>query len=119
MPSIGNALKKAVPGILKATGSNVVIRFVTVGSYNTSTGAVSESNTDVTVKALVDDVSRSEVNDLISQQDKRVLIAAKDVTSTQTTKDKVLISNVVHQIIQVDSEEASGVAVTFTLFVRA
>ena len=32
MPSIGNALKKAVPGILKATGSNVVIRFVTVGS---------------------------------------------------------------------------------------
>ena len=73
MPSIGNALKKAVPGILKATGSDVVIRFVTVGSYNTSTGAVSESNTDVTVKALVDDVSRSEVNDLINQQDKRVL----------------------------------------------
>ena len=73
MPSIGNALKKAVPGILKATGSDVVIRFVTVGSYNTSTGAVSESNTDVTVKALVDDVSKSEVNDLINQQDKRVL----------------------------------------------
>ena len=106
MPSIGNALKKAVPGILKATGSDVVIRFVTVGSYNTSTGAV-------------DDVSRSEVNDLINQQDKRVLFAAKDVTSTPTTKDKVLISNVVHQIVQVDSEEASGVAVTFTLFVRS
>jgi hypothetical protein len=30
-----------------------------------------------------------------------------------------LISNVVHQIIQVDSEEASGIAVTFTLFVRS
>ena len=119
MPSLGNALKKAVPKILKATGSNVVIRFVTVGSYNTSTGAVSESNTDVTVKALVDDVSRSEVNDLINQQDKRVLFAAKDVTSTPTTKDKVLISNVVHQIIQVDSEEAAGITVTFTLIVRS
>ena len=73
MPSLGNALKKAVPGILKATGSDVTIRFVTVGNYNTSSGAVSESNTDVTVKALVDDFSRSELNYLINQQDKRVL----------------------------------------------
>ena len=119
MPSIGNALKKAVPGILKATGSDVIIRFVTVGSYNTSTGKAQEFKNDIKIKALVDDVSRSEVNDLINQQDKRVLFAAKDVTSTPTTKDKVLISNVVHQIIQVDSEEASGVAVTFTLFVRS
>ena len=119
MPSIGNALKKAVPGILKATGSNVIIRFVTVGSYNTSTGAVSESNTDVTIKALVEAVTRSEVNDLINQEDKRVLIAAKDVNTTPTTKDKVLINSIVHQIITVDTTEAAGVAVTFSLIVRS
>ena len=119
MASIGNAFKKAVPVILKATGSDVTIRFVTVGTYNTTTGVAAESNTDVTVKALVDDVSRSEVNDLINQEDKRILVAAKDLTSTPTTKDKVVISNVVHQIVDINTEKASGVSVTFTLFVRS
>lgn len=119
MASIGNAFKKAVPGILKATGSDVTIRFVTVGTYNTTTGVAAESNTDVTVKALVDDVSKSEVNDLINQEDKRILVSSKDLTSTPTTKDKVVISNVVHQIVDINTEKASGVSVTFTLFVRS
>ena len=112
-------LKNAIPGVLKATGSDVTLRFVTIGDYNETNGNVSESNTDVTLKALVDNISSSEVSGLINQGDKRVLIAAKDVTSTPTTKDKVLINNVVHQIIQVDSEEAAGIAVTFTLIVRS
>ena len=46
---------------------------------------------------------------------KRVLIAAKDVTTTPTTKDKVLINNIVHQIITVDTTEAAGIAITFIL----
>ena len=119
MPSIGTAFKNAVPGLFKATGSNIILRFVTVGSYNESTGSVVESNTDVTIKALVEDVTKSEVNDLINQEDKRVLIPAKEVNTTPTTKDKVLINNVIHQIITVDTTEAAGVAVTFSLIVRS
>ena len=61
----------------------------------------------------------SDLNDIINQEDKRILVAAKDLTSTPTTKDKVVISNVVHQIVDINTEKASGVSVTFTLFVRS
>jgi DNA replication initiation complex subunit (GINS family) len=64
-------------------------------------------------------ISKTEVNDLINENDKRVLIAAKDVNTTPTTKDKVLINNIVHQIITVDTTEAAGLAITFTLIVRS
>ena len=112
-------LKNAIPGVIKATGSDIVLRFVTLGTYNQSTGSVTESNTDVTIKGLVDNISKFEVNDLINQNDKRVLIAAKDVNTTPTTKDKILINNIVHQIITVDTTEAAGLAITFTLIVRS
>jgi|TARA_R100000152_G_C6600043_1_gene57489 hypothetical protein len=112
-------LKNAIPGVLKATGSDITLRFVTIGNYNETNGTVSESNTDVNIKALVEGVTKSEVNDLINQEDKRVLIAAKDVNTTPTTKDKVLINNIIHQIITVDTTEAAGVAITFTLIVRS
>ena len=46
-------LKNAIPGVLKATGSDITLRFVTIGDYNETNGTVSESNTDVSVKALV------------------------------------------------------------------
>ena len=112
-------LKNAIPGVLKATGSDITLRFVTIGDYNETNGTVSESNTDVSIKALVDNISKTEVNDLINENDKRVLIAAKDVTTTPTTKDKVLINNIIHQIINVDTTEAAGIAITFTLIVRS
>lgn len=112
-------LKNAIPGVLKATGSDITLRFVTIGDYNETNGTVSKSNTDVPIKALVDNISKTEVNDLINENDKRVLIAAKDVTITPTTKDQVLINNIVHQIISVDTTEAAGIAITFTLIVRS
>ena len=112
-------LKNAIPGVLKATGSDVKLRFDTIGDYNETNGTVSESNTDVTLKALVDNISSSEVSGLINQGDKRVLIAAKDVDTVPTNKDKVLINNIIHQIISIDSTEATGIAVTFTLIVRS
>lgn len=112
-------LKNAIPGVLKTTGSDITLRFVTIGDYNETNGTVSESNTDVNIKALVEGVTKSEVNDLINQEDKRVLIAAKDVNTTPTTKDKVLINNIIHQIITVDTTEAAGVAIIFNLIVRS
>tara|TARA_R100001510_G_C7606076_1_gene171172 strand:+ start:552 stop:908 length:357 start_codon:yes stop_codon:yes gene_type:complete len=114
-----NKLKNAIPGVLKATGRDITIRFVTTGDYNENTGSVIESNTDELVKALVDNISKNEVNDLINENDKRILIAAKDINTIPSTKDKILIDNVIHQIIQVDSLEAAGIAITFTLIVRS
>ena len=116
--SIASALKKAASKTLKKLGGNVTIRQVTAGAYNTTTGAIAESTSDTTIKGFLSNVNRSEVNNLIESQDKRLTIAAKDLTYIPTTKDRVLISNVEFKIIQVIQNEQNNVAISFDLVLR-
>ena len=116
--SLANALKKAASKTLGALGGDVTIRQVTAGSYNTTTGAITESTSDTTIKGVVSNVTRNEVNDLIESQDKRVTISAGDLTFAPTTKDRVVISNVEFKIIQVITEEQFNIPVKFDLILR-
>ena len=116
--SIASALKKAASKTLKKLGGNVTIRQVTAGAYNTTTGAITESTSDTTIKGVLSNVNRSEVNNLIESQDKRLTIAAKDLTYIPTTKDRVLISNIEFKIVQVIQNEQNNTAVSFDLILR-
>ena len=113
--SLANALKTAASKTLKKLGGDVTIRRVTAGAYNTTTGAITESTSDTTVKGALSNVNRSEVNDLIESQDKRLIIASKDISFVPTTKDRVLISNVEFKVIQVITNEQDNTPISFDL----
>ena len=55
MPNFASAVQKAINKVasIEGFGANVTVRYITAGSYNTSTGAISESNSDVVVKAVL------------------------------------------------------------------
>ena len=110
--SLANALKKAASASLKKLGGDVTIRQVTAGAYNTTTGAISESTSDTTIKGALSNVSRNQVNDLVESQDKLLTISAGDLTFAPTTKDRVVISNVEFKIIQVITNEQNNTAVS-------
>ena len=116
--SLANALKKAASRTLSKLGGDVTIRQVTAGTYNTTTGAITESTSDTTVKGALSDVQRSEVNDLIESQDKKLIIAAKDISFVPTTKDRVVISSVEFKIISVSTNEQNNTPITFELILR-
>lgn len=116
--SLANALKKAASKTLSKLGGDVTIRKVTAGSYNTTTGAITESTSDTVVKGALSGVQRSEVNDLIESQDKRLIIASKDIDFVPTTKDRVLISGVEFKIIQVITNEQNNTPISFDLILR-
>ena len=116
--SLANALKKAASKTLSKLGGDVTIRRVTAGSYNTTTGSITESTSDTTIKGVLDNVSRSEVNDLIESQDKILTISAGDLTFVPTTKDRVVISSVEFKIIQVITNEQNNTPVSFDLILR-
>ena len=116
--SLANALKKAASASLKKLGGNVTIRQVTAGAYNTTTGAISESTSDTTIKGALSNVSRNQVNDLIESQDKLLTISAGDLTFVPTTKDRVVISSVEFKIVQVITNEQNNTAVSFDLILR-
>ena len=116
--SLANALKKAASKTLSKLGGDVTIRRVTAGAYNTTTGAIRESTSDTTVKGALTNVNRSEVNDLIESQDKRLIIASKDLSFVPTTKDRVVISNVEFKVIQVVTNEQNNIPISFDLILR-
>tara|TARA_R100001086_G_scaffold35601_1_gene16120 strand:+ start:121 stop:474 length:354 start_codon:yes stop_codon:yes gene_type:complete len=116
--SLANALKKAASKTLSKLGGDVTIRQVTAGSYNTTTGAITESTSDTTIKGVLDNVSRSQVNDLIESQDKILTISANDLTFVPTTKDRVVISSVEFKIISISVNEQNNTPISFELVLR-
>jgi len=117
--SLSNSLRKVANKVVGKFGGDVTVRIVTGGSYNTTTGAITESESDATVKGVLSDVALREVNELVQAGDKRLVIAASAVTTAPETKDRIVISSVVHQVIQVNTTEQDNTAIVYELILRA
>lgn len=116
---LAQSLEKVAGNVIDALGADVTIRYVTAGSYNTTTGAITETTSDTAIKGVVQAISQREVNDLIQASDKRLIVAAKELATAPETKDRVVISTVVHQIIQVQTVDQDNTAITYELVLRA
>ena len=90
--SIANALKKVLS--TKKLSADITFRSVSAGSYNTTTGIITETNTDTSIRGILEDINNREVNELIEATDKKIIIAAASLSSTPTTKDKVIVGSV-------------------------
>ena len=117
--ALSSSLRKVASKVVSKFGGDVTVRIVTGGSYNTTTGTITESESDSTVKGVLSDVSLREVNELIQAGDKRLLIAAAAVSTAPETKDRVVISSVVHQVIQVNITEQANTAIVYELILMA
>ena len=69
---IASSLKKVANKTIMKFGGDIIIRRTTETSYDITDGAIIKNTTDTTVKGLLENVTNTEVNDLISQSDKKV-----------------------------------------------
>jgi len=115
------AIQKAVQNVtdIPGIGEDVTLRTVTLGSYNTTTGVIAESTSDTTVKAVMEEIRASEVNELIQADDRKCMIAAGAVSSAPSTADRVVVGSVNHQIIRVETIKQAGIALSYKLILRA
>ena len=117
--ALATPLRKVASKLMAKFGGTATICRVTPGIYNATTGTVTETTTDTTVRGVLEDVKAREVNELVQASDKRLIIAAADVTAAPSTVDRVLISSISHQIIRVDTIEQDNTAITYELILRA
>ena len=117
--SIANAFKKVANKTIMKFGGDIIIRRTTDSTYDMTDGEIIKDTTDTTVKGLLENVVNSEVNDLISQSDKKLNVSAQDLSFTPTTKDKIIISSIEYKIIQIDSDTALNEDVKYTFYLRA
>ena len=117
--ALAGSLRKTASKLMSKFGGDATIRTVTTGVYNPVTGTASESTSDTTVKGVVEDVSAREVGDLIQAGDRRLTIAAADVTAAPTTADRIIISGVTYQVVRITTIEQDNQPITYELILRA
>ena len=115
---IATSLKKVINKTVMKFGGDVTIKRTIASEYNAETGEVVKNKTETTIKGLLENVSNSEVNDLITQNDKKVTVSAKDLTFVPTTKDILVISSIEYQIIQIEIETAENINVSYIFYLR-
>ena len=114
--SIANALKKVLS--TKKLSADITFRSVSAGSYNTTTGIITETNTDTSIRGILEDINNREVNELIEATDKKINIAAASLSSTPTTKDKVIVGSVTYSIIRIETNQLANDKLTFVCYLR-
>jgi len=114
--SIANALKKVLSN--KKLSADITFRSVSAGSYNTTTGVITETNTDTSIRGILEDINNREVNELIEATDKKINIAAASLSSTPTTKDKVIVGSVTYSIIRIETNQLANDKLTFVCYLR-
>lgn len=117
--ALAGSLRKTATKLMSKFGGDVTLRTVTPGIYNPTTGTASEVTSDVTIKGVLEDVNAREVNDLIQASDRRLAIAAADVTATPTAADRVIISGVTYQVVRIATIEQDNQPITYELILRA
>jgi hypothetical protein len=111
-------LRKVASKLMARFGGVATLRRVTPGVYNPTTGTVSESISDITVRGVLEDVNLREVNDLIQAGDKRLIVAAADTAAVPTMADRVIISGRTLQVIEVRTIEQDNEPITYELILR-
>jgi hypothetical protein len=117
--TLANPLRKVASKLMAKFGGVVTINRVTAGVYNPATGTASEVVAGTVVRGVMEDVNVREVNDLIQSGDKRLTIAAADLTVAPSTADRVAVGAVTHQIIRVTTIEQDNTPITHELILRA
>jgi hypothetical protein len=123
--ALADSLRKVANKAITKFGGDVTIQSVSLGSYNSATGAATETITTKTVKGILEDVKATELrkpstveNRQIRSDDKKLTIAALNLSSAPSLQDKIVISNITYGIITIETIEQANVAIAYELILR-
>lgn len=116
--ALATSLRKTASKLMARFGGEVTFRRITTGAYNTTTGAATQTASSTTVRGVLEDVTEREVSDLVKSSDKKLTIAAADLSFEPSVSDQVTVSSRVMQIIQVNKIEQDNTAIVFEIFLR-
>ena len=111
--------RQASSNILKAFGGAVTYQQIASGTYRTATGTVSELVTSHSIVGFLENVKKSEVDELLQQNDKKLTVTRGDIDFEPTPVDRVVISGVTYSVIAVDKDMVEGQDINYFIYLRA
>ena len=111
--------RQASSNILKAFGGAITYQQIESGTYRTATGTVSELVTEHAIVGFFENVKRSEVSELVQQNDKKLTITRGDIDFEPTPTDRIIVAGVTYNVIAVDKDMVEGQDINYFLYLRA
>ena len=116
---LADSLRSVASSVYTKFGTSVTVSIISHTTYDTSSGKVLTAITEASVKAIISDVTeKNEKDTLLKVGDKKVKIAAADVTTKPSTKDRVKLNNVVLEIVEIRTTELEGKDITYEIYCR-
>ena len=116
--ALAGSLRKVASKLMSKFGGEVTFRRVTSGIYNPTTGTAASTVSTTTVRGVLEDVNEREVNDLVKGTDKKLTVAAADLSFEPSVSDQVTAASRVMQIVRVERIEQDNTAIVFEIFLR-
>lgn len=116
--ALAGSLRKVASKLMSKFGGEVTFRRITSGIYNPTTGTAASTVSTTTVRGVLEDVNEREVNDLVKGTDKKLTVAAADLSFEPSVSDQVTAASRVMQIVRVEKIEQDNTAIVFEIFLR-
>lgn len=113
------SLRRTVQRVMRKIGTEAVIRRVTVGTYDTTTGTGTDTEQDYEIVGRLDDYTDRElVNTNVRAGDRKFTCAAADVAFEPVVSDKVTLAEVEYDVVNVRREMAQHLPAMYVLQIR-
>lgn len=118
MTVLDTAIRKAAKQALAKLGTSVSVRVLTAGSYDTATGAATDTTADTSVKAALRDVRANEVMGLVQLGDRVATVAASALAAAPRPQDRLVIGSSVYEIVEVMTYRAQDSDAAYDVYAR-
>ena len=111
-------MRSVAANLMAKFGTSITVRSVTHATYSVTDGASAESTSDTAVKGTLEEYQAHEVGDAVKVGDRKLTIAAKDLTFTPDTEDRVLIGTTIYRVVSVESVYSGDEAALYVIQLR-
>lgn len=119
--SLDSSVRRVVQRAIHKVGTQATIRRIAVGVYDTTSGTVTNTETDFVVRGRLDDVTDRQLSNTVKVGDRWFTVAAADLSFVPVPSDQVLISGEIFTIVSpggVRQEMAQNQAALYILQLR-
>ena len=101
MSVLDTPLRQAAKQVIRTFGLDVTVQAISRATYNITAGQSTLTATSTSLKGLLSEYHGREIRDAIKAGDRKLEIAASELSTAPDTEDRVVIGSATYRIVSV------------------